>query len=469
MPRSNIPGTVIHASFSFALTRWLVHCFPGDIQIESAGAGPETIRVFFRVLLPRTEFESISAGELSLAKRIRLLKGASPLSGLAWLLQLLDSTVPDERMKEYLFQSLQLYTYWKVSHPLPTPERFQNKGFLFPPARKKNIRLAAISRQPLPAPVQLDAAEKKECIAIARYSLALLCRETEPFTYADPDALTCFQLENGLTVILYGMETGRRLSIESYIGYLALINGTPVAYGGGWIFGHRCQFGINILPAFRGTASAEIFAGVIRVYRQYFGITQLFIKPYQFGKNNPEAIRSGAFWFYYKMGFRPDAPGIKRRAGQERKKIKAHSHYRCSPAVLKKLAGANLFLAFDPPNKPLPDASLASKAITAWIQSGFAGNREKALQFSRRVINNQFSFPSPGPLKKALRDVQQEWGLLSMALLRPEDWSLKDKKMFVQLILAKARGDERRFIRLLQQHQPFWKDFATVQANPSYI
>lgn len=116
---------------------------------------------------------------------------------------------------------------------------------------KKKVSIKSTSRKKLPAPKQLSLSQKQNLIDTARASLFFLYRETEPFTYADPNELVYIELEKGLGFALYGMIPERRLSIESYIGYMAFSNGIPVAYGGGWLFGKRCQFGINILPAFR--------------------------------------------------------------------------------------------------------------------------------------------------------------------------------------------------------------------------
>ena len=38
-----------------------------------------------------------------------------------------------------------------------------------------------------------------------------------------------------------------------------------------------------------------------------FGADAFMIPPYQLGAGNDEALKSGAWWFYQKMGFRPRA------------------------------------------------------------------------------------------------------------------------------------------------------------------
>ena len=86
---------------------------------------------------------------------------------------------------------------------------------------------------------------------------------------------------------------------------MAFKNGIPIAYGGGWIWGLRCRIGISIYPDFRKGESAWIFGQVLRLYYQYFNARHFIIRTNQFGKGNHDGLKTGAFWFYYKLGFRP--------------------------------------------------------------------------------------------------------------------------------------------------------------------
>ncbi len=67
-------------------------------------------------------------------------------------------------------------------------------------------------------------------------------------------------------------------------------------------------------------------------------MTSFLVDPYQLGHENEEAIESGSFWFYYKMGFRPVSPDVARLAERELQKIAKRPEYRTRPATLRKLA-----------------------------------------------------------------------------------------------------------------------------------
>ena len=43
-----------------------------------------------------------------------------------------------------------------------------------------------------------------------------------------------------------------------------------------------------------------------------FGARAFSIDPYQLGHDNREGLLSGAWWFYYKLGFRPYDPEVRR-------------------------------------------------------------------------------------------------------------------------------------------------------------
>ena len=55
------------------------------------------------------------------------------------------------------------------------------------------------------------------------------------------------------------------------------------------------------------------------------------VYPYQIGDGNEEAIGSGAFWFYRKMGFRSMDPELEKLAQAEEKKVRANPKYELRP------------------------------------------------------------------------------------------------------------------------------------------
>lgn len=441
-------GSVITGSFSYALVSWLNNRFPQDIEIESSGADAELVRLLFRQILPRCEYDTISVGEMDLLKRIQLLKGNTPGSMLNWLLEQIAAADITDQAKETLFHSLQIFIRCTITDPLLNVSMLKGPACPsgFHRVIKKKVSIKSTARKKIPAPKQLSLSEKQNLIDTARASLFFLYRETEPFTYADPNELVYFELEKGLGIALYGMIPERRLSIESYIGYLAFSNGIPVAYGGGWLFGKRSQFGINILPAFRGGPSALLLAQLIRVYHQYYQAEKFVVKPYQFGWQNPEAIKTGAFWFYYKAGFRPEMSNINQLAKAEWLKIKQDRSYRTDAKTLRVFTKSALCLDLHPDAFPDFDAAVISRSITDGIQQNFQRDRKKAVLQSVAFLKKQcrgIAFKVKGSI---MQKVFEEWSLVAMMAMEMNTWTRKEKEGFIELIKLKAQAGERKFI-----------------------
>jgi hypothetical protein len=109
-----------------------------------------------------------------------------------------------------------------------------------------------------------------------------------------------------VAIALYTMAPGRRLPLDSHVGFMLFKNSLPVAYGGAWPFLGTAKIGVNIFAPYRGGESAHLFCKVLRVYSQRFGIGHFIAEPSQFGgatrRLSPRLV-------YYRLGFRPDLTG----------------------------------------------------------------------------------------------------------------------------------------------------------------
>ncbi len=458
---SGLAGTEITGRFSYAITRWLVEKFGNLVKLHSSEATPETVRLFFRLLMPAVEYENISSGELSFLQRINKLK-ATNSSAIEWITNLFESSSLSNPEKEFIFNQLNVFITWKTDvinfnrsfTGISTENIFYHHKLNRAPDFKKIVKIN------LPLPARLSAEQKLQLVDIAKATLVLIYRETDPFSFASAEAMELFKLEKGYSIGLYSMHKEQQLSIESYIGYLVFKNGIPVAYGGGWIFGERCQIGINILAPFRGGESAFIFSQLLRVYYQYFGVKRFVVKPYQFGKNNKEALQSGAFWFYYKHGFRPDNDQLQKMAMEELKKRKVDPRYRTSIIRLKEFTASNMVLQLSSNAVPVFDAASVSMAITSFINKYFEGNRTLALIACERKTKKELSIKTIRGWSNNEKKALQQWSLLIQATLSPINWSKIEKQKLVQLIKVKGNADEREFINCAQKHHRFWKDLS---------
>ncbi len=391
---SGMPFTEIQGTYSFVLMKWLIKNFPNNVSIHSfdeTGVHPKEL---LKYRLNEMEFECIGNDTLSKTKWIQLTSGfKKPKDQLKWLLSEFENLKIDTVFKEQLFESLKLYIrinpadiqFSRSYGTVPIKEHYyHSKGLL------KKFDEPALINQKLPSPLKLSEEEKQVYVDKARVALILLNRETDPITYGEAKDCLVYNLEHGLTIALYCIRPALRLTVESYVGFMMFKNGYPMSYGGAWLFGQRSLIGINIFEAFRGGESAFVFAQLLRTYSQAFGATQFEVEPYQFGKGNPEGIKSGAFWFYYRFGFRPIDTKLAQLAEQEASKIAAAKGYRSAYDTLKQFTKSNLLVNFKPTQVSIKPLQI-SYFITSVIASQFKGSRVEAEKYCKGLLQKELT------------------------------------------------------------------------------
>lgn len=383
---SGIVNAETHGTYSLSFINWLLKNKPNSIQIHSFGNDGTHPKELLKHFLNEMEFEVISNDTLSKIKWLQLVSGFKKSSEqLNWLVTEFIKLPLTIGLKEQLFESLKLYVRIKTNDYAFSRSfgSIQIKNYYYHSngILKKFNELELIHKK-LPQQLKLTLTEKSKILNTAKTALLLLNRETDPITYGNPEDILVYNLEHGLTIALFCIKPELRLPIESYVGFMMFKNGYPMSYGGAWLFGKRSLIGINIFEAFRGGESAFVFAQLIRTYAQAFGVTQFEVEPYQFGKGNPEGIKSGAFWFYYRFGFRPINNELFKIAEQEYDEILKTKNYRTSFETLKQFTKSNLIVNFKPTEYIIKPTKI-SNYITNVITEKFNGDRTKAMDFCK--------------------------------------------------------------------------------------
>ena len=207
---------------------------------------------------------------------------------------------------------------------------------------RKDVSIDAEFAAPKIAMQRLPRAHAQRMIDIIVDASAVRYRELYGFLY--PDAANIFHadLGRGMEFYFFGVARKWRLPKRDYSCGMYFKNGVPVGYvevlwprrqkGG------RMEVGFNLYYTFRQGETAWLYARLLKLYRERYRVTSFLVDPYQLGHENEEAIESGSFWFYYKLGFRPESEDVARLAERELQKIAAQPGYRTRPATLRKLA-----------------------------------------------------------------------------------------------------------------------------------
>lgn len=457
---SGIAFTKIESTFSLKITNWLATNFAQDISIHSFDQNGVHPKDILKHVMNDMEFEIVSDEKLSKIQWLKKVSGAkNEKKILTWLLHQINTIPVKEQMREQLFESLKLYISINPSNPhfsrsfgsISVEQRyFHRNGIL------KKFDEQKLIHSKLPKQRVLTAKEHDEILSASRLALILLNRETDPISYCAPNGIKFFDLEHGLGIALFSIDANWRLPMESYIGFMMFKNGYPMSYGGAWLFGKRSLIGINIFEAFRGGESAFVFAQLLRTYHQAFGAEQFEVEPYQFGKNNPEGLKSGAFWFYHRFGFRPVDEKLFKLANNEHQKIISQKGYRSPIDILKQFTHSNLRVNFGKEKPGIPPSQI-SYFISNLIAKQFDGKRKLAEEQAKKILKEKLKLL----YVKLKGDEKKGFDKLSLYIafcLDLDKVSTKEKAHLVTVIKQKGTNE---FEYILSCHKfPFQKYYS---------
>lgn len=337
-----LPYTDTITRFSPDLLSWLVLQKDIEAVFDSNPDPALPINEVLNVTLPTLLKEETTAG-LDFKGLMEVLH-IKPKDYVTFLLGQLEESVP--LVRDIIMEHLDLFVkltpknleYSRAFNRIPEKEIYFHQDLL------KQFDHLKLLDEPIPEEVILNKTDHEQLIKVIKYAMPLTQREIDTASYLDGDTLRLYNLERGVKVAIYGMAAERQLPLESSVGFILFKNGIPVSYGGTWIFGPRARFGLNIFDAFRGGESGFILCQLLRVFRQVFKVSYFEIESYMFGYANPEGIKTGTFWFYYKYGFRPVAKDLYKMAEEERHKIKTRKNYRSSEKTLIRFTDSNMAL-----------------------------------------------------------------------------------------------------------------------------
>ncbi|MCK6649242.1 MAG: hypothetical protein L6Q66_06275 [Bacteroidia bacterium] len=383
LDNSGLPNTRTVSTFSHDLLKWYQSDKNVNIKIDSFYKSTLSLNDVLQFTLPSLEKEVTAIGYKNnqLFDALKVEKEQQ----LAFLLSEFDRLNDKPYIKDHLFGGLHLYVkllpasklFSKACNRIAIKDPFYHKEII------KQFDQVELLNRKLPKERVFKATEKKDLITCIKNSLTLLQRETDPVSYMDEDSLRLFELEHGISIAIFGMTADRQLPLESYVGYTLFKNGLPAAYGGGWVFGNRSLFGINIFEPYRGGESGFMMCQLLRVYRQAFGVDYFEVEPYQYGLGNPEGISSGAYWFYFRFGFRSLDKELNALSLKEFEKIKTQKGYRSSEETLLRFTESNIALNMGK-SIPLQISEIRDK-VTLLITERYSGNRMLA---EKEVIAN---------------------------------------------------------------------------------
>jgi hypothetical protein len=455
LANSGVAWAPMTIAFGYDIARWLAIEHPRHAEIDSFDENGASLADLLRHALPAMEFELLS-GEAAPEEFLREASSGHRGTRLQWLIAQFEGLRCSDNLREYLFDSLKAFIRISPGATAlsrtfvrgPGGRTYYHRGEL-----KRSVDPQALMSRPLAPPRTLTRTQRRHVLDAGRAMLASLGRETDALAAAEPEGVEYHMLGRGVGIALYTMAPGRRLPLDSHVGFMLFKNSLPVGYGGAWPFLGTAKVGVNVFAPYRGGESAYLFCQVLRVYCQRFGIQHFIAEPSQFGGGNREGLESGAFWFYYRLGFRPVNAALAALAAAEYQRMRDTSGYRAPLPVLRRFTRSDIELRLGPSAPILApcDPADLSLAVSAWIAKRFHGNRGKAVAAATRIATQALGGGETSAWPDPERAAFQSYCLILCRIPDLARWPAADRARAIAVARAKG-GSEFRYYDLLRRH-----------------
>jgi len=455
---SGIAGTTMQDALGFDLARWLVKRLPGKVEIAWDDFDDErALGAVWPRLMPLLEEDTLAEANIPWRKWLESAQGNSSKSP-AWLIDRFAALPLFEAEQGRLYDSLHMPIRWRLENSRisrtrnsrPVAQVFYHDGPLIP---RPDISLAAeLARRP-PALRRLSRSKGESIMDLIREVMLVRYRELYGTTLGDPRSVVHAEVGRGVSIYLWNLPAERRLPLRAYVAGLTLNNGVPINYIEAIGLFEWIEVGFNTFYTFRGGEVAWTFAQVLRCLCHFTGATCISMYPYQLGHNNEEAIESGAFWFYRKLGFRPGRADLLRLVEREEARIARNPKYRTPSRTLRRLAEGHAFYE-------LPGEELGAWHRFSTRNIGLQVNRRMAAEFGGSLAHFQNAsvrslakvLRTRTPADDMLRKSFENFALVAALIPDLRSWSTMEKEDLLQVIRAKSGTDEMHYLHLLQAH-----------------
>ena len=458
LENSGIAGTLYRYPFNHRMTRWLADRYGKAVEIDWTAYKRhawDEVAAMLSLTVDWAENEGLDDDDVPSWDWVWMAKKGSRRTDLQWLLDMLHRRGFPPVLERHLFESTSLPVVWDlagcadaVTHQRLPVQRIHYHATI---DSSRPPDFAAAVRAPV-APLRLvSPARADKLINAARAALSQRDREFHVIVFANRDETYLFDAGRGLQVAVFGLEKPLRLTLEADYGALLIKNGVPIGYGFAALLGDRADLAVNIFEIYRAGESAWVFTQFCRLFHHHFGTQKLVTRRYQVGWQNPEGIDAGSFWFYYKLGYRPVDPKVRRLADAEAERLARRKGARSSPEMLRRLARSDMVLCLDGTNVERwrdVDLKRVGLAVTREIERRYGGDRRRALDDQTKRVARALGVARIASVRPRFAPV---------AALIPDlnRWSPADKRRLAAALLAKEGKREGAFMRAILRADRF--------------
>jgi len=471
---SGVAGTTMQDTLNFTAARWLVNRIPGDMEIagddywgdyDAERAMGQTWPRFIPLLREDSDVEA------NIPWRAWLDAARGRERDLAWFIRRFEhlpvfDRVHPERERDELYDSLRIPIRWHLRNLKLSRTRnwTRPRQFYFhsePLLTRSQVSLADELAKPAPRLARISRREGERVIETIREVMLVRYRELYGTTLGDPGSVVRADLGRGVVMHLWNLPPSRRLPLRAYVAGFTLKNGVPINYIEAIGLCEWIEVGFNTFYTYRQGETAWIYAQALRSLHALMGATTISVYPYQIGQNNDEALDSGAFWFYRKLGFRCGRPDLEELARREEQRIAADQRYRTPRKTLKRLAEAHVFYEMDREGAPGPWDTFSTRNLALRVNRRmareFGGDSVRIGEASVREVSRALRI-KPARWTQPERRSLENWSLVLGLIPGLKRWSPQEKRDLIAIIRSQSGPSEMRYLRLTQRHARLRKE-----------
>ncbi len=470
---TGIVGTVIRFPFFAGTASWLAARWAKRLTVDWKAF---THRAALERVLPLVTLPAEAPGldEMDLGARDWVKRLKSPEeTDAAFLIRRLGALGRNAFENEWAYESLELPLVLAPGPGGPTRTHAEVPvpvvHFQKTPLRTARPDLRHELARPPRRVATASPTDARRLLDLAKESMVTRQRDLDVFQWGDPGGVRLVDFDEGLSFAVIGAIPDRRLLLESVYAFLTLKNGVPIGYVLVSALFSSSEIAYNVFETFRGGESGRIYGKVLSAARHLFGSDVFTIFPYQLGGyGNPEALDSGAWWFYQKLGFRPRAPRAISLMNEELARLKKDPSYRSPRATLKILASENLYFHLGGDREDtigileLPNVGLA---VTDMLARRFGSDREGAEATLALEARDLLGLRTLQGWSEGERGAFRRWAPLVAILPGVLRWTPAQKSALAAVVRAKGGRHESDFVRLFDAHRPLRKAIATLAAS----
>jgi hypothetical protein len=457
---SGIARTIITDTFTYEVARCLVRRYPQQLIVAwDLEEQSRQMAVSLPRFLPLLADDSMVEADTPYLDWIRSAAGSTERV-LPWLIQRLEDAPGTALQRTAWYDALKIKVSWSLGDSAASRTRARrNPRHMFfhrePLIRRNQVSLEGEFGSP-PLPIRkLSRREGEAVLDMVRDALTVRYRELYGTTRGDPASMVEADVGRGVRIFLWGLPPARRLPLRAYHAGITFKNGVPINYIEGISLFEWMEVGFNTFYAFRDGETAWIYSKVLHLLHQFTNVTCFSVYPYQLGDQNEEAIKSGAFWFYRKLGFRPGRPQLLTLTQREEARMAADPAHRTSARTLRVLAAGHVFFEFGSGPHGLWDAFSVRDiglAVQRHMATKFNGDPEEMCRVTSAALAANLR-TDPGRWSPLEQSAFRDFAFMLSLVPELRSWTREQKQALAAIIRAKGSANETVYLRLMQRHE----------------